>query len=236
MDKLKHILQNEVSGWKKWELCWLFFSCIVIIIMSIYCQETVMGIVSATTGVAYVVLMGKGKSSAYLFGLVNCVLYAIISYEATFYGETMLNVIYYIPMQFVGFYMWSKNMDSETKEVRKRHMTNSKRVIMVLTIASLVAAYSFLLRYMGDMLPFMDSFTTVSSIVAMIISIGMYAEQWWIWIAVDVMSVIMWGIAYSNGNDSIATLLMWIIYLATGIVMCIKWEREIKKNGRQIKE
>lgn len=230
MEQLKQVLRNEVSGWKKWEMCWFVVSCMIIVVASIYCKDTLMGIVSATTGVAYVVLMGKGKISAYLFGLVNCVLYAIISYEATFYGETMLNVLYYIPMQFVGFYTWSKNMNSETKEVCKRHMTNSKRVIMIFVIVTFVVGYGFLLQYMGDMLPFIDSFTTVSSIVAMIISINMYAEQWWIWIAIDVMSVIMWGIAYANGNASIATLLMWIIYLATGIVMCIKWEREIKKK------
>ena len=57
-----------------------------------------MGIISATTGVACVVCTGKGKLSAYIFGVVNCVLYAIISYQAKLYGETMLNALYYVPM------------------------------------------------------------------------------------------------------------------------------------------
>ena len=53
----------------------------------------------------------------------------------------------------------------------------------------------------------------------MIISIKMYAEQWILWIVVDVVTVIMWAIAFAQGNDSIATLLMWIVYLGNAVVM-----------------
>ena len=83
---LKRFIKEEISGWKKIEVLWLFVACAIITSLSIYWQDTIMGIVSATTGVACVVLTGKGKLSAYIFGLVNCVLYAIISYNANLYG------------------------------------------------------------------------------------------------------------------------------------------------------
>ena len=95
-----------------------------------------MGIISSVTGVACVVLTGKGKLSAYLFGLVNCVLYAIISYQAKLYGETMLNAIYYVPMQFVGFYVWSRHMDQDTGEVIKKRMKPMGFAAMCAAIAA----------------------------------------------------------------------------------------------------
>ena len=54
---------------------------------------------------ACVVCTGKGKLMAYVFGTVNVVLYAIISLKAKYYGEVMLNLIYYFPMEFYGFYI-----------------------------------------------------------------------------------------------------------------------------------
>ena len=34
------------------------------------------------------------------------------------------------------------------------------------------------------------------------------------------------------GSESIATLLMWIVYLGNAIIMLVKWEKEIaKKRG-----
>jgi nicotinamide mononucleotide transporter len=106
--KIKSLLKDEISGWKIGEILWLLVASLVIFGLSIYWKDNLMGIVSAVTGVICVICTGKGKLSAYLFGLVNCVLYAIISYKARLYGETMLNIIYYVPMQFVGFYIWSK--------------------------------------------------------------------------------------------------------------------------------
>lgn len=229
---MKKFVKEELSGWKAPEVVWLLTACAVIVGLSIYWQDTLMGIISSTTGVACVVCTGKGKLSAYLFGLVNSLLYAIIAYQATLYGETMLNALYYVPMQFVGFYVWSKHMNSETHEVEKLHMKNSGRVLMVVAIAGATVAYGFLLKALGDAMPFVDAFTTVSSVVAMVVSVRMFAEQWWIWIAVDVFTVYMWACNFVAGNDNIATLLMWIVYLGNAIIMCIRWEKEIrgKKN------
>lgn len=233
--KIKEIIKEELAGWKKLEVAWLLIACAVITGLSIYWQDTLMGIISATTGVACVVCTGKGKLSAYVFGLVNCVLYAIISYKAHLYGETMLNALYYVPMQFIGFYIWSKNMNKETHEVKKIHMKNSTRIFWLLAMVVATIVYGFILKKLGDAMPFVDSFTTVSSVVAMIVSVKMYSEQWWIWILVDIFSVYMWWTNFSIGNDNMATLLMWIIYLGNAIIMCIKWEKEIAKNKKRIK-
>ncbi len=225
--RVKKFVKEELNDWKKIELIWLFTACIIIMVLSIYWKDTIIGIISATTGVACVVCTGKGKLSSYIFGLINCILYAIISYKAKLYGETMLNVVYYIPMQFVGFYIWSKNMNKETNEVKKRHMNCKKRIFWLLMMIVFTVLYGLILKYLNDAMPFVDSFTTISSVIAMIISVGMYSEQWWIWILVDIFSVYMWWTNFSVGNDNIATLLMWIVYLTNAMIMCIKWEKEV---------
>lgn len=227
---VKKIIKNEITGWKKLEILWLALAVSIIIGLSIYWNDTLMGIISAVTGVICVICTGKGKLSAYLFGVVNCVLYAIISYEAKLYGETMLNALYYVPMQFVGFYIWNKNMNEKTHEVKKIHMKNKTRLLYLFLIIIATIGYGYLLKYLGDAMPFVDSFTTVSSVFAMIISVKMYAEQWWIWIAVDVFSVYMWWCNFTSGSDNMATLLMWAVYLGNAIIMCIKWEKEANRK------
>lgn len=232
--KLKQLLKEELRGWIAWEIAWIAVAVAVIVGLSIYWQDTLMGIISSTTGVICVICTGKGKLSAYIFGLVNSVLYAIISFQATYYGETMLNALYYVPMQFVGFYVWAKHMDPETHEVEKRHMKNGHRALMVLVIAAATVGYGYLLKALGDAMPFVDSFTTVSSVVAMIISVRMFAEQWWIWVAVNVFSIYLWWMDFSTGNDNIATLLMWVVYLMNSVIMLIRWEKEARRCKNEI--
>lgn len=227
---MKEFLKHEFTGWKKHEVCWLILACGIITGLSIYWGDNLMGIISSTTGVACVVCTGKGKLSAYIFGLVNSILYAIIAYKAKLYGETMLNALYYVPMQFIGFYIWNKNMNSDTHEVNKKYMTNHGRIFLLLSILMATYLYGLVLRCLGDAMPFVDSFTTVSSVVAMIISVKMFAEQWWIWVAVDIFSIYMWWCNFQSGSDNMATLLMWIVYLGNAIIMLVRWEKEAKLN------
>ena len=236
MRKVRTWLQNEISGWKKWEVVWLITACAIIVALSIYWQDTWMGILPATTGAACVICTGKGKLSAYVFGLVNSVLYAIISYQAALYGETMLNALYYVPMQFVGFYTWSRHMNTETNEVIKKNMKWTGRLMMTAFILAGTIGYGLLLRAMGDAMPFVDAFTTVTSVAAMLISVKMFAEQWWIWVVVDIVSVYMWFQSFLQGQEYIATLIMWLVYLVNAVIMLVKWEREAKRNERAAHE
>lgn len=228
---MKMWIKNEFTGWKRSEVIWLIAACGMITGLSLYWQDSMMGIISAVTGVACVVCTGKGKLSAYVFGLVNSALYALISWQARLYGETMLNALYYVPMQFVGFYVWSRNMDQQTGEVVKKRMKPIGFVVMCAAIAGATVLYGLLLKHLGDAMPYVDAFTTVSSVVAMIISVGMYAEQWWIWVAVDVFSVYMWWCDFRSGSDNMATLLMWAVYLGNAVIMLIRWEKEARTRN-----
>lgn len=229
--KFSSYIKEEFLGWKTWEVMWLIIACVTIFALSVYWKDTAMGIISATTGVACVVCTGKGKLSAYIFGIVNTLLYAIIAYKAQFYGEVMLNAIYYFPMQFYGIYVWSKHMNAETHEVEKKEMNLNGKLILCGCVVVATITYGFILKWLGGTLPFIDALSTVVSVVAMIVSIKMYAEQWILWIVVDVVTVIMWAIAFAQGNDSIATLLMWIVYLGNAVVMYVKWIKEAKANA-----
>ena len=224
--EMSDLLKNEFVGWKKWEIAWLLIATISIAVISIILGDTYLGIVAAITGIACVICTGKGKLSAYVFGLVNVIAYAIIAFESKYYGEVMLNLIYYLPMQFWGFYVWSKNMNPETNEVSKRQMSLKQTTILLISVFALTIVYGLFLQFLNGNLPFIDALSTVISVVALYISIKMYAEQWILWIIVDVVTVIMWLIALINGTGSIAVLLMWCIYLINAVIMYVKWRNE----------
>lgn len=224
--RMKTFVKNEISGWKIWEIVWLVSACSVILALSVYSGDTILGIVSATTGVANVVCTGKGKLSAFFFGLINASMYAWISFQAGLYGETMLNVLYYIPMQFVGFHVWRNHMDETGNEVEKRRLTGIGRLLLGGLTLVVTCLYGVTLRRLGDAMPYVDSFTTVSSAIALILSVRRLSEQWWIWGFVDVVSVYMWWCDFSTGSGNMATLLMWIVFSISAFIMIVKWERE----------
>jgi len=119
------------------------------IIYSILQKEVdFIGSIAGITGVVCVVMVAKGNILNYLFGLVNVTLYGYISYKAELYGDAALNILYYLPMQFVGWFIWIRRRESaESVTVTSRAMNGRQRVILGFLSLFLVVLVGFCLEY-----------------------------------------------------------------------------------------
>lgn len=223
-------IKDEFSGWKRGEVIWLTVSILSVAACSFFFNDTLYGIIAAVCGITASVLTGKGKISAYVIGGISRVIYGFIALKAAFYGEVMLNFFYFVPMEFYGIYVWNKNMNAQTKEVRKRSMNLKQLFILFITIAVLTTAYGFVLKRIGGRLPFVDSLTNIISIIAMILTIKRYSQTWILWMIVNAVSILMWLVSFASGTGSAAVLMMWIIYFINSLIMFVKWTREIYKK------
>ena len=248
MDNNKGIIERLINNYKiRFVHIWLAIATLTILGLSLYWKDTFIGIVSATTGVICVILTADGKRSSYVWGLINCVTYAYVSYLNGLYGETMLNLIYYVPIQFIGFYAWSKNLNkvvetdgSSSEDFVK--VNKVSRLEMMMYVAGMIVGvigYGIFLKNIGDTLPFIDSFTTVLSVFAAVFQVRRMAEQWILWILIDIASVAMWGITMYNGSDNVGTLIMWIVYLANAVYGWVSWKKNfgisVKENDNTVK-
>ena len=204
--------------------------CAVILGLALYWNEGPLGVVSAVCGVAYVVLIGKGKTSAYLFGVVNVLAYSWISWEARYFGEVTLNLAYYLPTLFLGFYLGNRDANPETGEMGKRRASRRTVAFGALALALGTAVYGEILRRLGGAAPFVDALTTVASIIAMLATLKTFVEQWAIWFLVNSVTIFLWARAFLNGEENAgATLVMWALYWANAVVIWAKWEIELRR-------
>lgn len=184
------------------------------------------GSVAGITGVLCVVLVAKGSIWNYAFGLVNVSLYAWISYKAALYGDAGLNALYYLPMQFIGWWQWRKRGAAMSQaeavgngvQVKARRFDILQRIYLALGCFAAVTLMGFVLKYLGDPQPFKDSATTVLSIVAQALMALAFMEQWALWIITNVISVVMWGVCVVRGEAHAGVMvIMWVFYLLNSI-------------------
>ena len=190
------------------------------------------GSIAAIAGVLCVVLVAKGSIWNYLFGLVNVTMYAYISYKTSVYGDAALNALYYLPMQFIGWWQWRKRgaamseLEGKDVQVKAHRFTWRQRAILAAGCTIAVIAGGFLLRYLNDPQPFKDSTTTVLSIVAQALMALAFMEQWVLWIITNIVSVVMWVVFLSKGEPHAAVMvIMWSFYLLNSINGLRVWLR-----------
>ena len=184
------------------------------------------GSIASIAGVLCVVLVAKGSIWNYLFGVINVSMYAYISYKASLYGDAALNALYYVPMQFIGWWQWRKRGAAMTAseaggqgvQVKARRFSWHQRMLLALGCAAAVVACGYVLRHFGDPQPFKDSATTVLSIVAQALMALAFMEQWILWIITNIISVAMWCICVARGEAHAAVMvIMWVFYLLNSL-------------------
>lgn len=189
-----------------------------------------LGAICSISGILAVVLIKKGKISNYIFGLIKVVIYIYLAYTWRLYGEVMLNGLIYLPAQFIGFYLWNKNIDKETGSVMTRKMTKKQLAILVAGCAIAIVGYARVLIYLGGNSVYLDSTTNVLSIVAQVLMLAMFTEQWILWILVNLISMIMWVIPALTGDSAaIAMVIMWAGYTINSIAGYVEWNNMNKK-------
>lgn len=220
--------KKELSGWGKYERIIFPLEILLIILISIYMKDNKVALVSAVCGISYTILAGKGKISCYLFGLAGTFCYSFISFKNALYGNLALYALYYFPMQVLGIFKWKKHLKSDTQEIEKTKLSPKERVVYSLIAVFGSVILSFVLWKLNDQNPIIDAITSVFSIIGLILTVKRCLEQWYIWLVVNGLSMIMWIQAYLNGSNCFATILMWATYFVLSIYFLHTWNKEMR--------
>ncbi|MGG0656920.1 nicotinamide riboside transporter PnuC [Rummeliibacillus pycnus] len=226
-----------LKNWTLFEKLWLIISTAVIVTLSFIWKDTLIGFISSITGIICVVLVAKGKISNFYFGLVNAIAYGYVAYGYGLYGEAMLNILFYAPIQFIAFFAWIKHKKSVNdavngEEVYAKRLSKKQWIILGVIIAVGWIAYAEILFFFNAQQVRLDSLAVVLSVIAQFLLLFRYAEQWVMWIVVDVLTISLWIVTLvSSGGNDWAVLVMWIAFLINAIYGYINWLR-ISKEGK----
>lgn len=225
-------LKYELCGWKKYEVIALCIVFLIVGINAFVLHDSKAAIVSAVCGILYTTLAGKGKISCYFFGLLGTSFYSYLSFKNALWGNLLLYVCYYFPMQVTGIFKWKKHLKSDTKEIVKTKLSQKELIVLSLGAIAACVAVIFILWYFKDKSPIFDGITTVFSVIGMYLTVKRCIEQWIAWIIVNGLSSLMWLELVLKGAKAYSTLLMWIVYFILGIYFLIIWKNEMKETEK----
>lgn len=164
-------------------------------------------------GVASTILSANARIANFFFGIINVVIYGAVCFFKGNYGSGAINLLYFLPMQFIGLISWRRRGGGGKKQVNARRLDGEGRLLYsLLFLAGTVAAYFILCIVKADegmtvaevflspqgslrtlrWVIVVDAIATVGNFIGQYLLSTARMEQWIFWIAVNVSSVIMW--------------------------------------------
>jgi len=222
-------IKNEFwNGYSLFERLFLLSMVLLQVIVYCFVPDTPIGIVCGIAGVICVVLTAKGKISSYIFNFIQMITYMIICWDAALYLEFGEQVFYFIACIF-GVILWKKNMakneDGSEQVIAKKFKFWHWVVTIAVTVISTLALGYFGDNILGSTLPYLDAMTVALAVIAQLLMVWRYREQWAIWIVINVSSLVMFILL---GQWSMVA--MYIAWTINALYGWYNWSKLVVKS------
>lgn len=198
----------------------------------------------ALMGVASTVLAANGSIWNFLFGFLDVAIYSYILYDSELPAQFLLHVLYILPMEFVGFFKWRKRGAKSKKKVRTRTLKLRTGLYFAGLFVVVFGATYALSRFAPELLHpdgnaeadtvmvILDALVTTANIVALVMMAFAYVEQWYLWILVNICSVILWAIKLKDPGAGYALipLVKYVFYFINALNGIRIWYRLCREN------
>ena len=158
-----------------------------------------MQIFTLVTGVIYIILEIRQKNFMWVVGIATSIAAMWVFFRQGLYASFGLNT-YYLITSFIGLWQWRRDkirLVSNAPAEQADDVIHLNRLTPAVIIMSAVVAVAgtvslaWLMELVENPMSYLDATVTVMSAIATWWLVKSYIQQWWLWIAADMLSTIL---------------------------------------------
>ncbi len=176
-------------------------------------------ICATVLGLLQGVLVLFNKRSNWIFYIAQILCLILFSYLNKLYGDVCNNIIYLF-LGIIGWFLWKNESSLKITEC-----TNKERFLYILVIICGSLILFSALSKTNDPLPLLDSFTTISSLVATYYMVKKKLDTWVIWFVNDILYVIQYS---QLEREAYYLIFLNIVWTIMAIASFINWSKIMK--------
>ena len=160
--------------------------------------------------------------------IVAVSLYAVIFWQTKLYSMAGLQV-FFVAINIYGWQAWIKQK-ADSGDVSVRFLTLRQKLSWAAASAGAVAAWGTIMQTLvGGPFPYSDAAGAMLSVIAQLLMVWRYVENWAWWIAVNIISVVLFmesELYISSG----LYMINWIL----AVYGLIRWSRDASRQAKAV--
>jgi nicotinamide mononucleotide transporter len=176
------------------------------------------------TGVWCVWLTVRAKVSNFPVSIANSVFFLVLFFSAKLYADGSLQIVY-IVLGFIGWWQWVYGGAGRTRLVVTKARWHTLWILMALGVAA-TWVLTLVLGAAHDIAPFWDAVTTALSLVAQWLLNYKKINNWFYWIAADLIYVPLYFIKHLE-----LTGIVYVLFLSMCFMGLAQWRRTYREGS-----
>lgn len=239
-DSLKPDAQIEMKNLTRYfskeeQILWISSVSLIVLSFCIFDRENYMTLAASLIGVTSLIFNAKGNPFGQLLMVIFSLLYGIISYSFSYYGEMVTYLGMTMPMAVFALVAWLKNPYNGNKaEVAVNRISRKENLFMwVLTVVVTVVFY-FILEYFRTANIVTSTLSVTTSFVAVYLTFRRCAYFAVAYAANDLILILLWILASLQDARYISVVVCFVAFFANDIYGFWSWKKMERRQQRNL--
>ena len=210
---------------------WSISVILIFVSFIIFDRESILTLIASLIGVTSLIFNAKGNPFGQFLMVVFSVLYGIISFTFSYYGEMITYLGMTAPMAVFALISWIKNpYDGNKAEVKVNRLKKKEIVFMLLLTAVITFIFYFILAAFNtaNLIPSTISVTT--SFLAVYLTFRRSAFYAVAYAANNVVLITLWLMAALSNIAYLSVVICFVIFLINDVYGFINWSKMQKRQ------
>lgn len=232
---IKKAAKKAVGYFSKGELA-LWGVSVAFILLSFFAfnKESHLTLAASVIGVTSLIFNAKGNPFGQALMVVFSVLYGIISFSFSYYGEMITYLGMTMPMAVLALISWVRNPSKKGKsEVKINRISKGETVFMFVLTAAVTAGFFFVLKAFCTANLFFSTVSVTTSFLAVYLTFRRSRFFALAYAANDVVLIILWTLAALSDISYMSVIICFSVFLVNDIYGFVNWSKMKKSQSEQ---
>ena len=214
----------------------LWLSSVILILISffVFDRENYLTLCASLIGVTSLIFNAKGNPFGQVLMIIFSLLYGIISYKFSYYGEMVTYLGMTMPMAAVALVSWLRNPFKGNKsEVEVNSVGKAETVFMWILTAVITVIFYFILKYFGTANLIPSTLSVTTSFVAVYLTFRRSPYFALAYASNDVVLIVLWIMASISDIRYISVVVCFVAFLFNDIYGYVSWQRMKKRQKNE---
>lgn len=214
---------------------WTVSVFLILVSFCLFDRENYMTLAASVIGVTSLIFNAKGNPLGQFLMVLFSLLYGIISFTFSYYGEMITYLGMTMPMATFALVSWLRNPYQGNKaEVQVNQISQKETSFMLAATAIVTAVFYFILTYFhtANIVPSTISVTT--SFLAVYLTFRRSPYFALAYAANDIVLIILWTLASLSDIKYVSVVVCFVAFLFNDIYGFVSWQQMKLRQQKQL--
>lgn len=205
---------------------WILSVALIVTSFFLFDRENYLTFCASLIGVTSLIFNAKGNPFGQLLMVVFSLLYGVISYTFSYYGEMITYLGMTMPMAIFALISWIKNPFNGNKaEVKVNSITTKEIIFMWLITILITIIFYFILEFFSTANIIPSTLSVTTSFLAVYLTFRRSPYFAIAYAANDIILIILWLLASLSDIRYISVVVCFIAFFINDIYGYISWQK-----------